>query len=361
MRRFLIGELAQYCHARAENNEFRLLFADDQLVAWHLGTGEERSVRIPNRSLSPVECYKWLVWYGPMNSWQNQVLVWNYKKNVSYVIDLQNTGRVKYTSWNLRVHPTKDVFIGFSMDHCRRTCFDQTKTCGAHKEDEITIISTCAMFSMTDGALLTQQNVSKTFKLLKYVSFDRQITPHFSSYTILKNRNLLASVSFDDQVTPFNRQGSYTWSVIGIERKLTSNARSEKVLEEGNSPVLVTMCQYDLDSDKLSVREYGGIVPRSSMDSLSDLSLNPFPWKDSIHLEQRRPTKRLALKLRLGKQERTRLMERSETDQGSGGFLLTMNDMYAVRVGKCDFFVEWYDQLAFDKARKVENTHVLGT
>ena len=264
---------------------------------------------------------------------RDKTLVWNYETNVSYIINLQIPNSMRAWLSTAHLQPDENAIVSYGIGYCDIHCLfgNPQDPCEQHGENETIRDYFCAKFSLVDGTLLS-----------------------YSKKSICTGPPWELKIIF--RITPVNRKGLYTYCVEASESH-DSSLRSRTALDKDDCPLLLSLYQYDTQQDQLIIRQHERIVSRSFLKSMQDFDFKCFPWKDTIHMEAEWSSIDVAMRAQLDSkhEERFRFLKHKEVSPNNYAFLLSVDDICTVGYKDEVIVANWYDELAYEKARRVSD------
>ena len=259
------------------------------------------------------------------------MLVWNYERDVTYTINVEMPASIPEPLKKFQFHPSGNAIVGHGYSYCRFTCSqgDFDELCGQHRENESITHFYSIKFSVTDGTLL---------------SYDRKSirTPAPKKMSAIDNNS------------PVNREKLYMYrSEITDSQSSASRPRTD--LCEDDYPLLLSLCLYDMRSDRLIIRQYERSVSRSFLNLMVCFSVSCHPWKDTIHMEAHWSTLDCAMRTQVDSKsgEKFRVLKYKHPCPDRSRYIISVDDMCTVGYEEEVIVVNWYDPIAYDKARRV--------
>lgn len=302
---------------------------------WNMETGEERSFQLFDFASSVPEPHNSLVIVRNLSHEDNRFQVWNYELRMSYVIDPRIPEMDAGVQEQTRSFMYKNSIYHLGINHCHESCMQGGSDyfCEEHAYGEALTTFCCAKSSIANGSLLSFQ--SETIRTV--------------------NPRGWAVVS---QHTPANRQGLFSYHMIASENKSSSlhpRPRTGAEAEaEDEYPLLLSLFQYDMTSNKISIQQQGCIASERFITFVEMDAVNCCPWKEMVHSRSRWAEDDITFRVPLDTKSEPKVQILKYVAHGDlCFFLVSIDDMCTVEYENDQFVARWFDPLAYEQARRV--------
>ena len=297
--------------------------------AWNLATGEERACIIPDHMsyIYTMLAYEWLIVIPTM---ERKVLVWDYEKDTCRVLKLVAPGKPRAPLSVSYCLPFKDAVVCLFVD----PCYCHAEKNGKYRRFLKTITLYSMKFSTVDGSLISHHQTSLQSNQ------DDDDPSKVDKIAVLHTRRSAA---------PVNHNAVEFFALLRSEKK-PFPPQLDQDLARGQSYFWLHVCQYHARSDQLICQrnEYMVCCFKGLTSSIHSNIIKP--WKDTTSVLT-------DIKFggwRFGKYGTSR----NRKDEEIGRAIVFVSDMCDISIIEDKLSVQWYDQLAFEKAQRSLYTSV---